>query len=51
MPFFSKLLFPKASPGGRRRKMRALRWGALAAVLIVAIVVGLLYLIYQRVPH
>ncbi|MGD0258525.1 MAG: hypothetical protein ABSD29_01730 [Verrucomicrobiota bacterium] len=49
--YVGKLLFPRASPGARRRKLRALRWWAVAVVFIVAAVVGLLYAAYQQARH
>jgi hypothetical protein len=46
--YFSKLLFPRASHSQRRQKVRALGLSLILGVLIVAVVAGLLYLLYSQ---
>jgi hypothetical protein len=46
--YLSKLLFPSASRSQRRRKLRAIFVSLLIGALIIAVVAGLLYLVYAQ---
>jgi hypothetical protein len=44
---FGKLLFPKAQRHERKRHLRALLVAVVVGIVLAAVVVGIIYLIYQ----
>jgi hypothetical protein len=46
--YLGKLLFPNASRGQRRRRMRNVWFWLVVGVLIVGVVAGLIYVLYKQ---